>query len=82
MTRFTGILLCAVFLLISFASCQRKEYTCYCLITDQGYPQEEKSSLGLLSNNKAQKKCNDYQETRTNEFRGTTKQIRCKVIND
>ncbi len=71
-----------LFFVVLTTSCQRKEYTCYCQVTDQGYPQEERNPLGLISNNKAQKKCNDYQESRTNDFRGTTKQIRCKVIND
>ncbi len=63
-------------------SCLRKEYTCYCERQEQWGKAKEEEPLGFMSNNAAQKRCNDYQLSRAEELHGTGKVIRCKVVTD
>ncbi|GAA4463296.1 hypothetical protein GCM10023093_11420 [Nemorincola caseinilytica] len=65
-----------------FTSCKRKEYTCWCRISQPSGAVIEENSLGLLGINKAEKKCMEYQDNKTEEFVGYPKQIRCQVITD
>jgi hypothetical protein len=60
-----------------FASCQKKDYTCACKFSNST---TSEVWLGYMSNNAAQKKCNDHQENLTKNSTGTGIVSQCKVI--
>jgi hypothetical protein len=82
MKRLLWVLTATTGATLLLTSCLRKEYTCYCERQEQWGKAKEEMPLGFMSNNAAQRKCNDHQYKRTEELRGTPKTIRCKVITD
>lgn len=67
----------AAIMLCLFSSCEKREYTCFCKMSN-GTTSE--LPLGRLSNNKAQKKCNDHQLELTEQAAGYGVASQCKVI--
>jgi hypothetical protein len=70
----------AIILSISLGSCGKLEYTCSCKITDGSpTPIYEEVGLGKITNNSAQKKCNNHQLSRAKELLPENKVIQCRV---
>lgn len=67
--------LLAVILMLGFTSCNKQDYTCYCKMsngTDRSF------ELGRMSNNAAQKACNQQQMDLTVSSVGTVGS--CKLV--
>ncbi len=78
--KLTKITLFALIVMTIFSSCGKNDYICACKIGYGGVtPLYENKDLGRVSNNKAQKLCNDHQLSRTEEMKGTGQTIQCKV---
>jgi len=77
----TKIILFAFIAITFFSSCGKNDYSCNCQIA-YGGPSllYENKELGRVTNNKAQKLCNDHQLSRAEEMKGTGQTIQCKVI--
>jgi hypothetical protein len=68
--------------MLLFTSCEKSDYTCRCQVgVDQGWITEE-LQIGYAPKNTAQKRCYNYQKSRTEEMRGTKQSIRCRVETD
>lgn len=75
--------ICAIVpVVLLFTSCKRNNYTCWCQVKEVHGARIEELQLGYMSNDRAQKKCNDYEYARGEELRGTTTSLNCKVINE
>ncbi len=70
----------AIVITLILASCGKKEYTCSCKVTIGGVASLEETSLGKISNNAAQKKCNAHQLAKAEEYKGSGKVVQCHVI--
>lgn len=82
MKRVGSVAILSLLAVLMFSSCKRNQYTCWCRVVQPGGAVIEEQPLGLISNNLAQKKCADYQDSRTEDFVGYPKQIRCQVQTD
>jgi hypothetical protein len=78
--KLTKVGLFAIIAITAFSSCGKNDYTCACKVGYGGpTPLYENKELGRVSNNRAQKLCNDYQFSRVDEMNGTGNVIQCKV---
>ncbi len=78
--KLTKVGLFAIIAITAFSSCGKNDYTCACKVGYGGpTPLYENKELGRVSNNRAQKLCNDYQLSRVDEMKGTGNVIQCKV---
>jgi hypothetical protein len=72
----------AIAILFTLASCGKMEYTCQCKISNGSTtPLTEELDMGKITNNAAQKRCNNHQLNRANELKSSGQVIQCKVVN-
>jgi hypothetical protein len=78
--KLTKIALLGILVIFIFSSCGKNDYICACKVAyGAPTPLYENKDLGRVSNNRAQKLCNDYQLSRVDEMKGTGQTIQCKV---